>query len=242
MASSICCKCTTPTFADDDLPAARRSSPWWRWRPVMRGQKNKPARRELHIVALCSAGFAICSARGLGDRACGTACASGITASEIAQAIGLRSKSQPAARVARSARGWSSLTTRFASRRLTAVCGLDSGAAVGDSQQLQVIRHELAAVRHVIGNEPRVAPIVAAVESLRADAVRTEALRLIASGYFDEARHRRETLSTCYAAVSCTASNETSRPASSSHSARRSAERLCRSVTTVARWNIGFSS
>ena len=53
-------------------------------------------------------------------------------------------------------------------------------------QELHAIRQELAAVRQVIGSEPRVAPIVAAVEALRADAVRTEALRLIASGYFDE--------------------------------------------------------
>ena len=52
-------------------------------------------------------------------------------------------------------------------------------------QELHAIRHELAAVRQAIGGEPRLAPTAAAVEALRADAVRTEALRLIASGYFD---------------------------------------------------------
>lgn len=53
-------------------------------------------------------------------------------------------------------------------------------------QELHAIRHELAAVRQAIGGEQRLAPIVAAVEALRADAVRTEAVRLIASGYFDD--------------------------------------------------------
>ena len=53
-------------------------------------------------------------------------------------------------------------------------------------QELHAIRHELATVRQVISGESRLAPIVAAVEALRADAVRTEALRLIASGYFDD--------------------------------------------------------
>ena len=53
-------------------------------------------------------------------------------------------------------------------------------------QELRAIRHELVAVRQMIGGEPRLAPIVAAVEALRADAVRTEALRLIASGYLDD--------------------------------------------------------
>jgi len=53
-------------------------------------------------------------------------------------------------------------------------------------QELHGIRHELATVRQLIGGEARLAPMVAAVEVLRADAVRTEALRLIASGYFDD--------------------------------------------------------
>jgi len=54
-------------------------------------------------------------------------------------------------------------------------------------QELHTIRQELAAVRQVIDREPRLAAIVAAAEALRSDAVRTEALRLIASGYFDDA-------------------------------------------------------
>ena len=53
-------------------------------------------------------------------------------------------------------------------------------------QELNAIRNELATVRQLVGTEARLAPMVAAVEALRADAVRTEALRLIASGYFDE--------------------------------------------------------
>jgi len=53
-------------------------------------------------------------------------------------------------------------------------------------QELHGIRHELATVRQMLVGEARLMPLVGAVESLRADAVRTEALRLIASGYFDE--------------------------------------------------------
>ena len=53
-------------------------------------------------------------------------------------------------------------------------------------QELHAIRNELAAVRQIIGEQPRVAPLVAAVEALRTDAIRTDALRLIASGYFDD--------------------------------------------------------
>ena len=53
-------------------------------------------------------------------------------------------------------------------------------------QELHAIRHELAAVRQMIGGEARLAPISGDVAALRADAVRTEALRLIASGYFDD--------------------------------------------------------
>jgi hypothetical protein len=54
------------------------------------------------------------------------------------------------------------------------------------SHELHAIRKELAGVRQAIGGEPRLAPIVAAGDALRADAVRTDALRLIASGYFDD--------------------------------------------------------
>jgi len=53
-------------------------------------------------------------------------------------------------------------------------------------QELHAIRQELLTMRQMIGSEPRLAPIVAAVEALQTNAVRTEALRLIASGYFDD--------------------------------------------------------
>ena len=53
-------------------------------------------------------------------------------------------------------------------------------------QELHAIRHELVTLRQMIGGEPQLPPIVATMEALRADAVRTEALRLIASGYFDD--------------------------------------------------------
>jgi hypothetical protein len=53
-------------------------------------------------------------------------------------------------------------------------------------QELHAIRQELLTMRQMIGNESRLAPVVAAVEALQVNAVRTEALRLIASGYFDD--------------------------------------------------------
>jgi hypothetical protein len=53
-------------------------------------------------------------------------------------------------------------------------------------QELHSMRQELATVRQLIASEPRLAAVVAAAEALRADAVRTEALRLIASGYFED--------------------------------------------------------
>src|SRR5689334_12457150 len=58
---------------------------------------KKQTGQGVHVVDLRSAGFAICSPRDLGDRACRLACASGITASEITQLTGRRSQSQSGA-------------------------------------------------------------------------------------------------------------------------------------------------
>ena len=53
-------------------------------------------------------------------------------------------------------------------------------------QELHAIRAELGTVRQMIGGEGRLTSLVAVVEALRAEAVRTEALRLVASGHFDD--------------------------------------------------------